>query len=89
MPPPDKKSGRPLDWAARDAKVTGRALDASTVPRELTAWRCWTWRLRHCCGCGVPADCVLLDPLPVHPPQRCHGAEFTAEGVRPCCRDAA
>jgi hypothetical protein len=53
------------------------------------AWRCWTWRTVHGCGCGEPADCLLATPLPVHPPQPCPG-QFGGNGQwQPCCRGAA
>ncbi len=88
MRPPDNKAGRPRQGRpATSAPAT--ALDALTVPRELAAWRCWTHRARHACGCGRAADCLLNDPLPVHAPQPCAG-QFGEDGRwRAHCRAAS
>jgi hypothetical protein len=66
----------------------GSGTSGNTVAHDLAAWRCWTWRIRHGCGCGRTADCLLTGPLPVHPAQPCRG-EFTPAGWRPCCGRAA
>jgi hypothetical protein len=67
----------------------GSGTSGTTVAHDLAAWRCWTWRNRHGCRCGRPADCLLYDPLPVHLLQPCPG-EFGAGGKwKPCCRAAS
>ena len=37
----------------------GSGTSGNTVAHDLAAWRCWTWRIRHGCGCGREADCLL------------------------------
>ena len=38
------------------------ATAAATSTPSVSAWRCWSWRTRHACGCGTPADCQLWAP---------------------------
>lgn len=82
--PPGKRNG-PDTTPGRSRKHSTTADEAKAT---LAAWRCWTWRERHGCGCSLPADCLLLTALPVHSPQPCAG-EFTAAGWAPHCRDGA
>jgi hypothetical protein len=85
---PDTTPGRPHKHSttAHEAKATVHG--AVDTAGELAAWACWTWRHRHGCGCGWAADCLLNEPLPVHPDQPCRG-EFTSGGWRPCCSQEA
>jgi hypothetical protein len=53
---------------------------------NLDAYRCWTWRHRHPCGCLTADDCTLNDPLPLRdedPP--CRGQFGPAGRWLPCC----
>src|SRR6266487_3791253 len=53
---PDGKSRRP-----RAGSADHDSSDVSTRIRD-AAWRCWSWRAVHCCGCGRPGDCLLTTP---------------------------
>jgi hypothetical protein len=95
MRPPDVRSG-PDTTPGRSHKDSTTADEAKATvygawdgAGELAAWRCWTWRAQHGCGCGRAADCLLYDPLPVHAEQPCRGMFGDGGSWRPCCRAGA
>jgi hypothetical protein len=79
--PPDTAERRPVGrtGAQNDARGDGN------VNAILDAWRCWSWRTRHACGCPTADDCLLVSPLPVHDPQPCRGMFGDGGRWRPCC----
>jgi hypothetical protein len=63
--------------------VTGPCAEAArgdTAIVTAAALRCWTWRDRHACGCGIPGDCLLTGPPRVPPGIPDWGA-YDAEGL--------
>jgi hypothetical protein len=76
------------DTTERRPRRKGGAQDGhggGNVNAILDVSRCWSWRTRHACDCGTPADCLLWARLPIHEPQPCRG-EFGGGGRwRPCC----
>jgi hypothetical protein len=85
MRAPDKRSG-PDTTPGRSQKDSTTADEAKAT---VHAWRCWSWRTRHGCGCPAADDCLLITPLPVHAAQPCRG-EFGGGGRwRPCCSQEA
>jgi hypothetical protein len=60
--PPDKRNGPHASTGRRQPPQT----TTDSVAAEQAAWRCFTWRTSHGCGCGKAADCLLNEPLPVH-----------------------
>jgi hypothetical protein len=77
--PPDSRRGR------QHSGLNGIDGTGSDVSHILDAWRCWSWRTRHACDCGSPADCLLWAPLPVHDAQPCRGEFGDGGRWRPCC----
>jgi hypothetical protein len=73
--PPDKRSG-PDTTPDRSHKNSTTAGEAESTVTD-AAWRCWSWRAVHCCGCGRPGDCLVLVPPPG--PWCCPG-EFGPDG---------
>ena len=49
-------------WEARNSDAAGGWTGTGSPPAadEDAAWRCWSWRGVHACGCESPADCLLL-----------------------------
>lgn len=64
---PDTAGRRPGGGGVPDDALGG-GTSVPTIPAaavtavDLAAWRCWTWRPRHRCGCSRPADCLVLGP---------------------------
>ena len=59
----------PRRYAGGQQTGAGSGTSGTTVrpPADLAAaWRCFTWRTSHGCGCFRAADCLLNEPLPVH-----------------------
>lgn len=68
--------------------VTGRTADPGELAAQLRRRRSAGWRLPPLeDGRRDPLD--ALAGLPARRVHRCAGVEFTAAGVRPCCRRAA
>jgi hypothetical protein len=96
MSPPGKGKGRPHPGkrppseAVAPDQTPGLSLSRwGYSPAEAAAWRCWTWRALHGCGCGRAADCQLWQPVPVHAEQPCPGMYGGSGRWQPCCRGAA
>jgi hypothetical protein len=74
-----------------DTTTTTRPASALTVApggdrtADMAAWRCWTWKTRHACGCETAGDCQLLEPLPIHGNQGCRGMFGAGGRWMPCC----
>ena len=61
---PDTAERRPRRWGGAPDEAAGGGNVSAIV--TASAWRCWTWRVQHACGCGRVADCILARPLPLH-----------------------
>jgi hypothetical protein len=85
--PPDTAERRPR----RKGGAPDDALGGGNVPASVTAHGL----RREAASRLPPVGDGPVDPLdditqmPIEPPQPCHGAEFTANGWRSCCRGAA
>jgi hypothetical protein len=81
--------GRPAPLTsptAKRAEVIFTVAAEGDSASEMAALRCWTWRLVHLCGCPTADDCLLHQPLPIHPEQPCRGEYGDGGKWRPCCR---
>jgi hypothetical protein len=88
VPTPGRPSASATAKRPNAAPTVAAAGEAAAVVKP-AAWRCWTWRARHGCGCWRAADCLLSQPLPVHPDQPCRGMYDGGGQWRSCCEGAA